>query len=304
MNVLNFLPMFNSSSALIRGDVIWWSIMVSIAVVGFIIMIVLFIKTFKWSKERRELKVYFLLIRIFGAIFASVALYRSIFVSSYPNRLSWFNTILNSPFIIRTVALFAELSFIGIIALILWRMNKDFPLDVKHKSLAAFFKSIPFVAFACVFVANILAYAGLVTQYLTLFAIEETLWGIAFLLILPLVLARLIRLKKTSNYHFSYKVFIIWMVAWCIGYSIFQWGFALPFMHWADVANDASVVIPPDALLLSITGFRVTRDYYEWGGIGFFVWHSAYFSICTWMVLSFMLGPRIEGTFLQMDESK
>ena len=276
-------------------DIIWWSCMLAIGILTFGAMLFVFIKSFKWAKERPELKTYFLLLRILGIIFCTVALYRTVFVSSYPNRLAWFDTILNSPFIIRTVALFAELSFIGIISLILLRLNKDTPLDMKNHHLDQFFKAVPFIAFGLIATANIFAYVGLITQYLTLFAIEETMWGLAFLFILPLVLVRLVRLKKTQNYHRSYKIFIIWMVAWCIGYSLFQWGFALPLMHWADVATDIGKVVPADALWQSIVGFVATRDYTMWGGLGFFIWHSCYFSICAWMVISFMMGPRLKS---------
>ena len=273
-------------------DVQWWTTMVSIAIINFLLMIFVFVKTFKWSKEKPELKKYFMFLRIFGTIFASVALYRSIFVSSYPNKLAWFDTILNSPFIIRSVAFFAELSFIGIITLILVKINKDFPLNMKNQKVEKYLALVPFFAFGCIFIANIFAFLGLITQYLTFFAIEETLWGIAFLLIMPVVLIRLKKIKGINDYHYSYKVFLIWMVAWCIGYSLFQWCFALPFMHWAEVSSDVGRVIPNGTIMESITNFTATRDFETWGGIGFFVWHSAYFSVCTWMVISFMLGPR------------
>ena len=42
----------------------------------------------------------------------------------------------------------------------------------------------------------------------------------------------------------------------------------------------------------ALTVVNVTRDLSEWGGIGFIIWHTGYFSICVWMVLLFMTGPR------------
>jgi heme exporter protein D len=41
----------------------------------------------------------------------------------------------------------------------------------------------------------------------------------------------------------------------------------------------------------------VTREFDEWGGIGFFIWHTGYFTVCSWMVLLFMwvAGRRGEG---------
>jgi hypothetical protein len=37
---------------------------------------------------------------------------------------------------------------------------------------------------------------------------------------------------------------------------------------------------------------RETKDLAAWGGLGFVIWHSGYFSICVWMVLFLMNGPR------------
>jgi hypothetical protein len=43
-----------------------------------------------------------------------------------------------------------------------------------------------------------------------------------------------------------------------------------------------------DALLI----VHETKDLTVWGGIGFVIWHTAYFSICGWIVLFLMTGPR------------
>ena len=39
-----------------------------------------------------------------------------------------------------------------------------------------------------------------------------------------------------------------------------------------------------------------TRDLHAWGGMGFVVWHTGYFSICVWIVLFLMTGPRLLNT--------
>ena len=44
-----------------------------------------------------------------------------------------------------------------------------------------------------------------------------------------------------------------------------------------------------DALLV----VNETKDLSEWGDIGFLIWHSGYFSICVWIVLFLMRGPRL-----------
>lgn len=35
-----------------------------------------------------------------------------------------------------------------------------------------------------------------------------------------------------------------------------------------------------------------TKDLAAWGGVGFLIWHSGYFSLCGWMVLFLMTAPR------------
>ena len=280
---------------LMSFDIPWWISMISVNAINFVLGILLFIRSLKLAKKEPSNKKYFLILRVAGMIFIAVALYRSIFVSSYPNRLAWVDTIFNSPFVIRSLAFFAEMSFITVICAVLIKMNIDNPLEnsgIKNKKILSFLKRTPYIAFTCLFLAQPFAFAGLITQYMTLFAIEETLWAIAFLFLTPLVSIRLIQLMKKKNLDKSYKPFLIFMILWCVGYSLFQFVYALPFIHFSDLSLDIGKVIPNDAFSQAIFNFTATRDFDAWGGIGFFVWHSGYFSICVWMVLTFMLSPR------------
>ena len=271
-------------------DIIWSTIMIVLNTISFVIAILIFTKSIKWSKEEPEKARYFFLLRIMGMIFITVALYRSVFVSSYPQRLAWYDTILNSPFIIRCLATFAEMSFIGMIAIILAEVCKEVPFT-SDKKIDRLLEKTPLIAVISIVIAQFFAFAGLITQYLILFAIEEALWGIAFLSIAPLVITKLIQTKK-QRMNKSFKVFLTVMAIWCIGYCIFQWGIALPFIHFADLSLDVGRVIPVDALKQAITNFTATRDFETWGGLGFFIWHSGYFSLCVWMSLLFMMSPR------------
>lgn len=268
-------------------DLKWWGTMVVIAAINWIIAVFIFKRSIKLQLQEPNHSRYFLYLRILGAIFVSVALYRSVFVSSYSNKLAWFDTILNSPFIIRCMATFAELSFIGMIAIILLKLNEEIMIT-KNLLLV---KS-PFIAVGSIFLAQFFAFAGLITQYLTPFAIEETLWAMAFLSITPLIIVGLTRMKKQITIEKSYKRFLIIMAVWCGGYLAFQLFYALPFMYYANLAQDLGKSIPTDALKQAIFSFTTTRDYGTWGGLGFFIWHSCYFSICVWMVLFFMSAPR------------
>jgi len=276
----------------------WWGIMVVINIINFSIGIKLFFKpkgfqAQEWVRDQGYPK-YYSYMRILGIIFVLVAFYRSIFVSSYPNRLVWFDTILNSPFIIRSLATFAEMSFIGIIAGILIKINKG----VNDES-NLLLNVVPHFAIVCIFIAQFFAFAGLITQFYMPFVVEELLWGIAFLSIMPLVIIRLRQSKRLKNtYSYGtyntyktlnrYKPFLIVMTIWCVGYTIFQFFFALPFMYFPEAALDVYKTMPINALYQSIFTFYPTQDLSLYGGIGFAIWHSGYFSVCVWMVLYFM----------------
>ena len=267
---------------------IWWTVMVIIGAVNWLAALYILCKSFGWKKAEPQNAKYISLLQACGIVFASVALYRSAFVSSYPDRLAWFDVIFNSPFIVRSLAFFAELSFIGIIAAVLLRVLKD--LDITNTMAI----KTPLVAVGLIFIAQFFAYVGLVNQSQLLFFIEEFLWAAAFLIIFPLVIIGL-RKIKTIDIGKSGKAFLIIMCVWCTGYLLFQLGFALPFMYFPLIAQDAGRIVPPDALHQSIFNYRATRDFNEWGGIGFFIWHSGYFSVCVWMTLFFMTAPRKKG---------
>lgn len=274
-------------------DVMWWTIMVVIAAINWLIAGYMFSRSVKQGLREPANTKYFFCLRILGIVFSSVALYRSIFVSSYPNRLAWFDTVFNSPLIIRSLALLAEMSYIGMIAIILLKLNRDIPLigNGKRDNIRSLLAKTPYVAVGCIFLAQFFAFGGLITQYLVLFAIEETLWAIAFLSIVPLIAVRLKQMKKQKFIERGYKTFLIIMAVWCVGYLVFQC-YMLPFIHYAELSQDIGRVVPQDALRQAIFSFTATRDFDTWGGLGFFIWHSGYFSICVWMVLFFMSAPR------------
>jgi hypothetical protein len=168
-------------------------------------------------------------------------------------------------------------------------MCKDMTLGSGIKGRPTVLTKLPFVAVGCIFVAQFFAFAGLITQYRTPFAIEEALWALAFLSITPLVI---MGLKKQNDTAKGFKTFLIIMAVWCGGYLAFQCFYALPFMYFANLAQDAGKIVSGDALKQAISAYTVTRDFNTWGGFGFIIWHSGYFSLCSWMTLFFMSAPR------------
>jgi hypothetical protein len=59
-----------------------------------------------------------------------------------------------------------------------------------------------------------------------------------------------------------------------------------------DLAFQFGIQAIHDAFLI----VHETKDLNAWGGIGFVVWHTGYFSICVWIVLFLMTGPRLLRT--------
>jgi len=264
--------------------------MVIIGAVNLVLGVGLYRKAQRVSKQEPQNAKYLTALAGAGLYYLTVACYRVVFVCSYPSRLAWFDSIFNSSFIIRCLATGAELAFIGSIALILLKMNKELGLSEKSK-FDTWLNKTPYLAVLAIFSAQFLAFGGLITQKQLPFAVEESLWGFAFLIITPLIFRNYSQLKNTIA-DISYRLFLLIMMVWCVGYLSFQLLFALPFMYWPAVAAGATSLIPANALHSAIFDYTVTRDFNTWGGLGFFIWHSGYFSICAWMVRYFMSGPR------------
>ncbi len=169
----------------------WWTFMVFINVVNLVASILVFKQSSGMRmKDDKEVKYRRWMLSM-GFIFTFVGLWRSIFVTSYGDRRAWFGTILNSAGLIRTLAMFAELSFAGLIAYAMLKFNQYVPdPDEKHRS--KFMKFVltksPYILPICIFLANICINIGLILKFTMLGAIEETLWAIGFLSVLPLAI--------------------------------------------------------------------------------------------------------------------
>ena len=285
----------------------WWGILVAINVINVTVGIVLFIRSTR--DDNPVYASYLRMMRTMGIIFVCVALYRSIFVSSYLEQLAWFDSVLNSSLLIRSLAIFAELSFAGLIATSLLRLNQDVPeiIDPQNKLQTFLQTKAPIVLFVCIAVANVFATAATITKIELLFALEETCWGIGFVSIIPMLV---ISLRRLSAYRDTptwdnlrlYRSLLIVIAIWSVGYSLFELGFNLPFVYWPEAIAQLRMPIPEPAFRFGLQAVRdaflvvhETKDLAAWGGMGFVVWHTGYFSICVWIVLFLMTGPRLLG---------
>ena len=105
----------------------WWTVIVIINAVNLVVCAVVYRRSLI-PKDGSD-AVYRNRMRMMGVIFALVAAYRAIFVSRYTAQLAWFDSLANSSLLIRMFAVAAELSFSGLIALAMLRVNHDLPAD-------------------------------------------------------------------------------------------------------------------------------------------------------------------------------
>ncbi|MHA1112038.1 MAG: hypothetical protein ACTSRE_13100 [Promethearchaeota archaeon] len=239
-----------------------------------------------------------------GFIFTFVGLWRSIFVTSYGARRAWFGTILNSAGVVRTLAMFAELSFAGLIAYAMLKFNKYVPAP-EDAHTSGFKKFIltksPYILPICIFIANFCVNTKLFVGLSLLGTIEETLWSIGFLSILPLAIIQLRRIlkvkdKKAAARLRKLKISAIVILIWCVVYCTYGLSYHLPTMWSYEIGIITSTGYPPlttgiSAILDPFTNINVLRGYGDWG-FGFMLWHSAYFSICVWISVFLMQAPR------------
>ena len=278
----------------------WWLFVVLANAVCVVAYVFLFVKSVKTDALEPENKKYKSILRILVAIFVFVSMYRSIFVCSYPNRLVWFDSMANSPLVIRILATFAEISYALLIMIPLVHLNKEMPLDSKFaKSKVGGFlvNKGPYMIFICLFTAQFFAYSGLFTQHLTLFAIDETLWTLGFLSITPALYSHLSDIVKNHKGDKSVsliKAFLIVLTLFTTGYIIYQVAFSLPVTYYSQLAADLAKphLTFAEGIPNALYNYNPTRSFDEWGGIGFFIWHTGYFTICTWMNILYAMAPR------------
>ena len=285
----------------------WWGTLVAINAINLILCIFLYIRSAKDTDP--EAVRYRRVMRTLGMIFLGVAFYRSIFVSSYLEQLAWFNSLLNSSLLIRFFAIFAELSFAGLISLSLLRMNADLPEFVSNNNRAVAFLQTqsPKILFVCILIANIFATAATITKIDVLFAIEETLWGFAFLSIVPLLvmsLRKLFAYRGTPNWEKTrpFRIMAIVLGVFAIGYSFYSLFYHLPIEYWPAALAQLRMQPPEPAFRFGLQAVRdaflvihETKDLSAWGGIGFVIWDTGYFSLCGWIVLYLMTAPRLRA---------
>ncbi len=282
----------------------WWTVMVFINIVNLIVCVLVFKRSMN-PKDGVDL-VYRKRMRIMGLIFTMVGAYRAVFVSRYLAQMAWFDSIANSALLIRIFAIAAELSFSGLIALAMLRVNTDLPAENASSNKFILFMATksPYFLIGCIFIAQFFATAGLIMKSNTLFAIEETLWSLGFLAVLPLAIMQLhrvynIREKRALKNLKMLKQSTVLIAAWCMIYCSYGLFYHLPLESWPNAINQLDTGLPmiKSGVMAIVDAFIILNEskaYSDWG-FGFLFWHSAYFSVCVWISIFLMRAPRIKS---------
>ncbi|WP_066015803.1 hypothetical protein [Endozoicomonas atrinae] len=199
----------------------WWSTLVLINSINVVLAVLFF------RRRNTENDSYLRWMKLMGMVFVSVALYRSVFVSSYLEQLAWFNSLANSSLLIRSLAFFAELSFAGLFMLAMLHTSQDLELypSGQEDVFDVLVSRAPKFLFLCIFTAQFFATTALITKFEVLFAIEETLWGMAFLSIFPLAIKQLRAVLKSEHSTTELRLLkpFVWLnVIWLVGYCSYS----------------------------------------------------------------------------------
>jgi hypothetical protein len=273
----------------------WWTAMGLISAVNLMLCARVFLRT-AGSVDASGWK-YRKWMRIMGVTFTIVGAYRSVFVARYSTQMAWFDTLANSSLLIRGFALFAEVSFSGQFALALIQANRDLGMEPSAPIARRFARRAPYVLWGCIILAQVFATTGVITRSELSFAIEETLWSIGFLTVLPLAVLQLRRASamRDSGRFDPIRRFALITVLWCAAYCIFGICLNLPTV-WGAALHQIRTGIPEIRHGLSAVrdALLIVHESKAWGdwGFSFLFWHSSYFSVCVWLSLFLMTAPR------------
>ncbi|MEN8251749.1 MAG: hypothetical protein ABFS32_22710 [Bacteroidota bacterium] len=281
----------------------WWSVIVAINAINILVLAMVYKRSI-YPKGGHD-SIYRKRMRIMGVIFTLVGAYRAIFVSRYITQMAWFDSIANSALLIRILAMAAELSFSGLFALAMLRVNRDMVAentDHDNRFSSFMMTKSPYILMISIFFAQFFATGGLITRNKMLFAIEETLWTFGFLAVLPLAIHQLRRVVAMQDVVLTgrlkmLKRFTILNVTWIVLYCSYGLLYHLPFESWVGAFDQMNTGLPVirtgiSAVADAFTIVNESKEYSDWG-IGFLFWHSAYFTVCVWISIFLMQAPRL-----------
>ena len=268
----------------------WYQIMAIINIMGLIYCAIIFVRNFT-PKDRKETK-YRIWMSIMGMLVALVSAYRAIAVRYIPYTFRIPNT-------------FAEVSFAGLITYAMLKFNEYVPAPEKanrNKFTKFYLTKSPYILLGCLVLAQPIDTIGAIYNMALRGPFVETLWGIGFISVLPLAIIQLRRVLKIKDKEAVKRLRIvkysaIVIASWCVVYGLYSVAFHLPgIWRYAIYSRFTEGLTGHPTFIQGVNeslGFRIltSLEYRDWG-FGYLLWHTAYFSVITWVSLFLMNAPR------------
>ena len=235
-------------------------------------------------------------LRFLGTVYVLVVAYRSIFPADYPHRYVFWDSMLSSILIHRSLAAVEELAWVLQIILI-------------QTFCAAPWARIPVLcASTCmglvIVTAECFSFTGTITQSFCWFAWEETCWAISFAMGLPVYIHLLIANGKLRRRRveakggeewgtlFKGKDFGLVMTLFCIGYVPYMAAVDIP-SYWKDYQTQQLQSFVPNSFAEGVwnalTFRNVTHNLSLWQSS--LLWKSLCFTLGPWLSMAMMTAP-------------
>eukprot|EP00940_MAST-03C_sp_MAST-3C-sp2_P003118 g3118.t1 len=273
---------------------IWYGIMTTVATFN---MVWLY---HRWCDVSAK-DTYGLVMKIFGIPWVFECAWRSVFPSLYLQRFVFWDTILNSIIVDRTLACVGELCWASQFAFAMDQL--DVQLNGEKKS-TWWIRALAILAVAVYVAAECTSYYNVATTNEFWCAVEVILDGISFLIMTPGYVSLLLRipgpLRGAANS--PAKIFVLVTTIVCVVYPLYNFCIDAPMYmkrYHEDQRNHKQYFSFMDGLKDAAVRRVPTHELGDWEED--MSWMTMYFSFGAWSGLYLMRAPRVT---LSTDSSK
>ena len=270
-----------------------------------IVNIVAYIKCLRKQIIVDGSEIYQKRLRILCGIYVIGCSFRALIPRIDVERICFFDTLLSCTFIGRCFATLAELSFMGQLSLVLYKISSDVSKYAKHYQytvpLCFLIRWFAVIAFLMNVVAQTFCWLGVTTTYQLWHVYEESIWGITALimslccLVLYSYVTYLPINKKETNDHIrKVKIFLVSFVVIGLIYVLYMFLVDVPLYYnrWlSDERNGKKYFSFIDGVKDATSCKLVTQEFDAWKDD--LSWITGYFSVAVWISIWLTRAPRI-----------
>ena len=224
-----------------------------------------------------------LLILILVFIFVIVCAVRSIWPRTDSYKLCYYNNLISIPTVGRTLATFAEMSFVTLIVIITNTILNDSSNGSKMFSIL---KKYNYLLIPMIFCAQIFCWFGVITVRPILNAIEESLWailGFSKCIIFSLIFYNLINRDNLSPKLNHIKFICPIIIVSCLLYVLFMVKHDVPMYIRRHKENKRKPLNFIDGLKNLSRCNKVSKSYTDWKEE--IPWLTLYFTLAVWITI-------------------